>query len=371
MIGVYAYRDNDPGSSFGVTSLMACGLAAWAVGAVLVGEPDAQSDMATTALGGRGARAGLEVILVLAAAAVLTVVFLAYPLGLVAVRVGNEFDPAVRAGDVVAAALGHLSCAALGGAVGVLFAPPRLTRRATAIAAVIAALLAFVAVSAALGPVGGPVAFAQAETDAPAGAVTGAVSSPARAASSSPARSSPARPGGPPAAATPIGKDRPHVRHRTPPDLRPPVRRVEPRRRAQGRRRAPRRDAAGLTGRVVEVGAGNGLNFGHYPATVTEVVAVEPEPYLRERAEEAARAAPVDVTVVVGLADALPAEDGAFDAAVASLVLCSVPDQAGALAELRRVVRPDGELRFYEHVSLPAGAARCSAGSTTGGSGRG
>ena len=47
---------------------------------------------------------------------------------------------------------------------------------------------------------------------------------------------------------------------------------------------------AGLAGRVIEVGAGNGLNFGHYPATVTEVVAVEPEPYLRERAEEAARA---------------------------------------------------------------------------------
>jgi hypothetical protein len=154
---------------------MACGLAAWAVGAVLAGEPDAQSDMATTALGGRGARAGLEVMLVLAVAAGLTVVFVAYPLGLVAVGVGDEFDPAVRVGDVVAAALGHLSCAALGGAVGVLFAPPRLARRATAIAAVVAALLALVAVSAALGPVGGPVAYAQAETDAPAGAVTGAV----------------------------------------------------------------------------------------------------------------------------------------------------------------------------------------------------
>ena len=107
---------------------------------------------------------------------------------------------------------------------------------------------------------------------------------------------------------------------------------------------------AGVAGRVVEVGAGNGLNFGHYPPTVSEVVAVEPEPYLRERAEDAARTAAVDVRVVDGLADALPAEDGAFDAAVASLVLCSVPDQADALAELRRVVRPNGELRFYEHV---------------------
>jgi SAM-dependent methyltransferase len=118
----------------------------------------------------------------------------------------------------------------------------------------------------------------------------------------------------------------------------------------RGNRELRRELLAGLSGRVIEVGAGNGLNFAHYPPAVTEVVAVEPEPYLRERAAQAARAAAVDVTVVDGLADALPADDGAFDAAVASLVLCSVPDQAAALAELRRVVRPGGELRFYEHV---------------------
>ena len=107
---------------------------------------------------------------------------------------------------------------------------------------------------------------------------------------------------------------------------------------------------AGLRGRVLELGAGNGLNFRHYPAAVTEVLAVEPEPYLRRRAEEAAREGRVPVTVVAGLADELPAGDGEFDAAVASLVLCTVPDQARALAELRRVLRPGGELRFYEHV---------------------
>ncbi|MGH9184032.1 MAG: class I SAM-dependent methyltransferase [Acidimicrobiales bacterium] len=107
---------------------------------------------------------------------------------------------------------------------------------------------------------------------------------------------------------------------------------------------------AGLAGRVVEVGAGNGMNFTHYPATVTEVVAVEPEPYLRARAEEAARAAPVPVTVVEGTAERLPADDAVFDAGVASLVLCSVPDQGPALAELARVIRPGGQLRFYEHV---------------------
>jgi SAM-dependent methyltransferase len=107
---------------------------------------------------------------------------------------------------------------------------------------------------------------------------------------------------------------------------------------------------AGLSGRVIEIGAGNGLNFARYPGTVTEVVAVEPEPYLRERARAAADDAHVPVSVVDGVADALPAGDGAFDAAVASLVLCSVPDQAAALAEIRRVLRPGGELRFYEHV---------------------
>lgn len=107
---------------------------------------------------------------------------------------------------------------------------------------------------------------------------------------------------------------------------------------------------ADLSGRVIEVGAGTGLNFKHYPQGVTEVVAVEPEPHLRELARTAAEEAPVSVTVVDGDADHLPSEDAAFDAGVASLVLCSVPDLSRALAELFRVIRPAGELRFYEHV---------------------
>lgn len=107
---------------------------------------------------------------------------------------------------------------------------------------------------------------------------------------------------------------------------------------------------AGLSGRVIEVGAGNGLNFSHYPAGVTEVLAVEPEPYLRGLAIEAARRAAVPVRVVDGTAERLPGAAGAFDAGVASLVLCSVADQAQALAELFRVIRPGGQLRFMEHV---------------------
>ncbi len=107
---------------------------------------------------------------------------------------------------------------------------------------------------------------------------------------------------------------------------------------------------AGLSGRVIELGAGTGTNFAHYPATVDEVVAVEPEPYLRERAQAAARATDVRISVLEGDADHIPAEGESFDAAVACLVLCTVPDQATALAELHRVLRPGGELRFYEHV---------------------
>ncbi|MGY1603100.1 class I SAM-dependent methyltransferase [Geodermatophilus sp. SYSU D00815] len=107
---------------------------------------------------------------------------------------------------------------------------------------------------------------------------------------------------------------------------------------------------AGTAGRVVEVGAGTGTNFGHYPAGVTEVLAVEPEARLRVLAAEAASRVPVPVTVVEGTADRLPAEDGACDAAVLSLVLCSVPDQAAALREVHRVLRPGGRLHFWEHV---------------------
>jgi SAM-dependent methyltransferase len=110
---------------------------------------------------------------------------------------------------------------------------------------------------------------------------------------------------------------------------------------------------AGLAGRVVEVGAGNGASFGHYPATVHELVAVEPEPYLRRRAIERAGSAPVRTRVVDGVAEALPLEDGSADAVVASIVLCSVPDPARALAELRRVVKPGCELRFLEHGHAP------------------
>lgn len=107
---------------------------------------------------------------------------------------------------------------------------------------------------------------------------------------------------------------------------------------------------AGLAGEVIDIGAGAGASLRHYPQTVTRVLAVEPEPRLRALAAAAARAVAVPVEVTGGLAGALPAADASYDAAVVSFVLCTVPDQDAALAEIRRVLRPGGKLCFLEHV---------------------
>lgn len=106
----------------------------------------------------------------------------------------------------------------------------------------------------------------------------------------------------------------------------------------------------GVSGTVVEVGCGNGLNFKFYGPDVTEALAIEPEPTLREAAREMAADASAPVRVVAGVADSLPVPDASADVVVASLVLCSVQDPASALGEMLRVLRPGGELRFYEHV---------------------
>src|ERR671915_1993303 len=107
---------------------------------------------------------------------------------------------------------------------------------------------------------------------------------------------------------------------------------------------------AGLSGRVIEIGSGTGPNFRLYPETVDELDAVEPEDFLRAKAEEAAARSERAIRLVDAVADRLPFEDASFDAAVVAQVLCSVPSQATALDELRRVLKPGGELRFYEHV---------------------
>lgn len=125
---------------------------------------------------------------------------------------------------------------------------------------------------------------------------------------------------------------------------------VSPRMEAEGMAALRRELLADVQGDVVEVGCGNGLNFGHYPRAVSGVVAVEPEPRLRSLAESAAASSPVRVRVVPGASGRLPLADNSVDSAVLCLVLCSFADRPGALAELRRVLRPDGALHFLEHT---------------------
>ena len=118
-----------------------------------------------------------------------------------------------------------------------------------------------------------------------------------------------------------------------------------------------RENLAGLTGRVLEVGAGTGSNFPLYPDTVTEVVAVEPERRLTEIAQRAAVSAPVPVTVTASTIESLDASEP-FDAVVCSLVLCSVDNQDDVLQQLLSLLRPGGELRYLEHIAGSGWRAR-------------
>jgi SAM-dependent methyltransferase len=114
-----------------------------------------------------------------------------------------------------------------------------------------------------------------------------------------------------------------------------------------------RRVCAGLTGRVVELGFGSGLNVPFYPATVTRVAAIEPADLAWRLAAERVRTSPVPVERAGGDGAALPFPDGSYDAALSTWTLCTIPDVAGALRELRRVLRPGGTLHFVEHGLAP------------------
>ncbi|MUL45867.1 class I SAM-dependent methyltransferase [Mycobacterium sp. CBMA293] len=114
---------------------------------------------------------------------------------------------------------------------------------------------------------------------------------------------------------------------------------------------------AGLSGRVLEIGAGTGTNFAFYPDTVTEVVAVEPEVRLARLAREAARKAPVLVTVRTETVENFDSDD-VFDAVVCSLVLCSVDDPESVLRQMYSRLKPGAELRYFEHVASEGARGR-------------
>jgi hypothetical protein len=171
LIGVFADPRQSMGQVWGLSAVVCCALAALLVGGVLSGEPAPQADMATVAVGGRARRNRLDLTLVAVTSLGLTVAWLAYPLVLTRFR-AHLFTRPVQLGDVVGAGLALTACTVLGGTLGVLFAPPRVSRRATAVAATLAALIVLVALSSALGWASGPVGVAVALGDAAAGTVS-------------------------------------------------------------------------------------------------------------------------------------------------------------------------------------------------------
>src|SRR5271167_4703278 len=114
-------------------------------------------------------------------------------------------------------------------------------------------------------------------------------------------------------------------------------------------KRLRQENLAGLSGRVLEVGAGTGTNFEFYPDSVAQVVAVEPEPRLVGLAREAAAGAVFPLEVTNRTVESFSADEP-FDAVVCSLVLCSVAEPDSVLRQLFSLLRPGGELRYLEHV---------------------
>lgn len=104
------------------------------------------------------------------------------------------------------------------------------------------------------------------------------------------------------------------------------------------------------TGRVLEIGAGTGINLRHYPDAVTTLTMTEPDPSMLRQLEQATARDDRIVEVVAAPAEDLPFDDDSFDTVVSTLVLCGVDDQHQALDEIRRVLAPGGRFVFVEHV---------------------
>ncbi|MGI9604207.1 MAG: class I SAM-dependent methyltransferase [Acidimicrobiales bacterium] len=114
-----------------------------------------------------------------------------------------------------------------------------------------------------------------------------------------------------------------------------------------------RRAMEGIGGVVVEPGFGSGLNVPHYPPEVTHVYAIDPSTFGRELAADRVADSPVEIEFVGLTGEVIPLDDDSCDAGLLTFTLCTIPDSAAALAELRRVIRPGGTLHFAEHGRSP------------------
>jgi ubiquinone/menaquinone biosynthesis C-methylase UbiE len=110
---------------------------------------------------------------------------------------------------------------------------------------------------------------------------------------------------------------------------------------------------SGATGRVLEIGIGSGLNLPFYSQNVKQIIGIEPSPRLLDMAREAARRSTSPLDLVEGTAEAIPIESASIDTVVTTWTMCSIPNVDGALAEMRRVLRPSGSLLFVEHGRAP------------------
>lgn len=106
-------------------------------------------------------------------------------------------------------------------------------------------------------------------------------------------------------------------------------------------------------GRVLEIGIGSGLNLPFYPARVSEIIGLDPSVQLAAMARQAAERSSLPVSLVEGSAEAIPLDDASVDTVVTTWTLCSVPAAGIALQEVRRVLKPGGQLLFVEHGLSP------------------
>jgi len=117
-----------------------------------------------------------------------------------------------------------------------------------------------------------------------------------------------------------------------------------------GMREKRREVLAQARGRTIDVGAGTGANLGLFPDGLTEIVMAEPDPHMSKRLRAKLAETGAEVELVAAGAERLPFEDDSFDTVVFTLVLCTVPDPAAALTEAARILKPDGQMLFVEHV---------------------